>query len=81
MSGRLSNLFGVADQWQLSAEIGHRSSRNFLAMFRLPRAGGGEYTVRGLGFRGVTRLRLVIGAAEASWLCSACPGQGAGDLG
>ncbi|GBF97484.1 hypothetical protein Rsub_10407 [Raphidocelis subcapitata] len=40
----LRNLFGAADQWRLTAEYGHRSSFDFAALFRLPRAGGRPWT-------------------------------------
>lgn len=39
------NLAGIADQWELAGEVGHRSSRNLLAGWRLPRAGGTDYMV------------------------------------
>jgi hypothetical protein len=39
------NLAGIADQWELSGEVGHRSSRNLLAGWRLPRAGGTDFMV------------------------------------
>lgn len=42
----LRNLLGSADQWRLTAEYGHRSSFDFAALFRLPLAGGGGWTVR-----------------------------------
>lgn len=41
------NLAGIADQWELAGEVGHRSSRNLLAGWRLPRAGGTDYMVSG----------------------------------
>uniref|UniRef100_A0A383WJ48 Bacterial surface antigen (D15) domain-containing protein n=1 Tax=Tetradesmus obliquus TaxID=3088 RepID=A0A383WJ48_TETOB len=34
------NVLGVADQWAVTGEIGTRSSKNFAASFRLPRARG-----------------------------------------
>jgi hypothetical protein len=43
----LRNLAGIADQWRLTGEYGHRSSFDFAAMFRLPRARGGPWTVCG----------------------------------
>jgi hypothetical protein len=42
---QLRNLLGAADQWRLSGEYGHRSSFDFAALFRLPRARGGDWTV------------------------------------
>lgn len=42
----LRNLTGYADHWRLLAEYGHRSSNNFMAEFKLPRAGGHPITVR-----------------------------------
>ncbi|KAI8473360.1 MAG: surface antigen-domain-containing protein [Monoraphidium minutum] len=43
----LRNLAGSCEQWRLMAEYGHRYSFDFSAMYRLPRAGGGDWTVRG----------------------------------
>eukprot|EP00878_Enallax_costatus_P024990 GHUV01026706.1.p1 GENE.GHUV01026706.1~~GHUV01026706.1.p1 ORF type:complete len:297 (+),score=63.56 GHUV01026706.1:395-1285(+) len=38
------NIWGIADQWAITGEIGTRSSKNFAASFRLPRAGGSAVT-------------------------------------
>jgi hypothetical protein len=38
------NVLGIADQWAVTGEIGTRSSKNFAASFRLPRAKGSGVT-------------------------------------
>lgn len=61
----LRNLFGAADQWRLTAEYGHRSSFDFAALFRLPRAGGRPWTVRAATPRDPRRQRTRAGAFSA----------------
>ncbi|KIZ04062.1 hypothetical protein MNEG_3896 [Monoraphidium neglectum] len=47
----LRNLAGACEQWRLTGEYGHRNSFDFQGLFRLPRAGGGDWTPDVSAFR------------------------------